>query len=78
MASIAMSTPEVVSDLRIEQWVHQQYGFVPHPFWINHCRQLYGAGAPLSEAHCRPWHECPADKRSAIKEAFLHFGILEA
>ena len=40
MASIAMSTPEVVSDLRIEQWVHQQYGFVPHPFWINHCRQL--------------------------------------
>jgi hypothetical protein len=25
-----------------------------------------------------PWHECPPEKRPAIKEAFVHFGLLTA
>jgi len=24
------------SDLQIEEWVQERYGFVPHPFWIDH------------------------------------------
>lgn len=63
-----------VNDLEIEQWIHARFGFIPHPFWIGHCRELY-----LAEQTPKPrlpWHECPTDKRSAIKEAFIYFGIL--
>lgn len=64
-----------VGDLDIQEWIHHRYGFVPHPFWITHCRQLYVEGA-LSQLP-RPWHECPPDKRPAIRAAFLYFGILK-
>jgi len=30
-----------VTDLDIERWVEQRDGFVPHPFWIAHCTELY-------------------------------------
>ena len=30
-----------VTDLDIERWVEQRYGFVPHPYWIAHCKELY-------------------------------------
>jgi hypothetical protein len=64
------------SDLQIEEWVQQRYGFVPHPFWIDHCKELYILGG-RSSVECRPpRHECPADKRAAIRAALLHFGML--
>jgi len=63
-----------VDDLTIEQWIHDRYGFVPHPFWIGHCRELFLTGPAQEERS--PWHECPVDKRSAIKEAFVYFGML--
>jgi hypothetical protein len=67
------------SDLAIEQWVREQYGFVPHPAWISHCKELYLAPTPGSSSAKRlPRHECPPEKRLAIKEAFVHFGLLAA
>jgi hypothetical protein len=67
------------SDLAIEQWVREHYGFVPHPAWISHCKELYLAPTPGSSSVKRlPWHECPFEKRLAIKEAFVHFGLLTA
>jgi hypothetical protein len=30
-----------ITDLDIEEWVQEQYGFVPHPYWISHCRELF-------------------------------------
>jgi hypothetical protein len=48
---------------------------VPHPFWIDHCLELYLGSARSSEGH-PPWHECPQDKREAIRNAFIHFGLL--
>ena len=35
---------QVASDLQIEQWVQKEYGFIPHPFWIRHCKELYIQG----------------------------------
>jgi hypothetical protein len=67
---------QVPSDLQIEQWVQKEYGFIPHPFWIRHCKELYIQGPGLPVEGRRPWHECPLDKRSAIKAAFFHFGML--
>ena len=64
------------SDLQIEERVQERYGFVPHPFWIDHCKELYIQGGRSSVEGRSPRHDCPADKRAAIKEAFLHFGML--
>jgi hypothetical protein len=65
-----------VTDVDIQRWVEQTYGFVPHPFWIAHCKELYllveNAGNPR-----KPWHECPPEKRLMIREALAHFGFLE-
>lgn len=63
-----------IADLDIQEWMAEHYGFVPHPFWIGHCRELFlEASAPSAR---RPWHECPEQMRSAIREAFVHFGLL--
>jgi hypothetical protein len=70
-----MAPGRLVGDLDIQEWIHHRFGFVPHPFWISHCRQLYLQG-PIEESR-QPWHECPPDKRPAIKAAFLYFGILK-
>jgi hypothetical protein len=75
MNTAASKAREPVQDLDIEEWINQQHGFVPHPFWISHCRELY-LSAPKQ---IRPaWHECPAEVRPIIKEAFAHFGLLPA
>ena len=76
MASAVIPAPHSPTDLQIQQWVQKQYGFVPHPSWISHCRELYIEGWAPSGEHRRPWHECPPDKRAALKEAFLHFGMI--
>lgn len=76
MSTATVMTREPVRDLDIEQWVHERYGFVPHPFWISHCRQLYLENGEAPGQTRRPWHDCPADKRLMIKEAFAYFGLL--
>jgi hypothetical protein len=74
MANMAL-LPEKISDLDIQEWVQEHYGFVPHPFWIHHCKELYLHTPMTTEA--RPaGHECPEDKRLPIKAAFQHFGML--
>jgi len=75
MSAAAMAR-ERIRDLDIEQWVQERYGFVPHPFWISHCRELYINEGESPEQTRRPWHECPADKRLMIREAFAYFGLL--
>jgi len=65
-----------VPDLQIEQWINERYGFVPHPFWISHCKELFLREVEPSAETRRPWHECPADKRVFIREAFAHFHML--
>jgi hypothetical protein len=64
--------PEKISDLDIQDWVQEHYGFVPHPFWIRHCEELYLHAPTTTEAG----HECSEDKRLPIKAAFQHFGMI--
>ena len=66
-----------VTDLDIERWVEQRYGFVPHPFWIAHCKELYLPAVENPGDPRKLWHECPPEKRLIIREAFAHFGLLE-
>ena len=35
-APTVVSGIRFASDLQIEEWVQEWYGFVPHPFWIDH------------------------------------------
>ena len=65
-----------ITDLDIEEWVEEQYGFVPHPYWISHCRELFLGGGGAAVEGRRPWQECPVDKQAGIREAFVHFGLL--
>src|SRR6516162_8762420 len=65
-----------VTDVDIQRWVEQRYGFVPHPYWIAHCKELYRLAVECSEDPRKPWHQCPPEKRSIFKEAFDHFGLV--
>ena len=73
MSSAAAKARAPVCDLDIEEWIDQRFGFVPHPFWISHCRELY-LNAP-QQPRCA-WHECPPEVRSIIRAAFAHFDLL--
>jgi hypothetical protein len=75
MSTATAMARERVHDLDIEEWVQEHYGFVPHPFWIDHCRQLYLEGIATSQGHS--WHDCPPDKRASIRSAFVYFGLLQ-
>jgi hypothetical protein len=62
----------------IQKWVEEKFGFTPETCWIAHCKELYGL--PLGEAPNRQGNErvkpCPPERRTAIKKAFEHFGML--
>ncbi len=65
------TTPKLVSDLDIQEWVFKHHRFVPHPSWIAHCRELYLDALPVEQQN-----ECPSDRRAAIMEAFVALGLL--
>jgi hypothetical protein len=69
-------THKTIADLDIQQWVQEHYGFVPHPYWISNSRELFLRSLEPTPESRRPWHECPEEKRLAIVEAFVHFGLL--
>jgi hypothetical protein len=76
-AAATARLPSVVRDFDIQVWVHEKYGFVPHPFWIGHCKELYLGGDEGPTQARKAWHECPIDKRDMIKAAFVHLGLLQ-
>lgn len=62
----------------IQQWVKENFGFVPQTCWIAHCKEknglpLHSAPNRLGAARVKP---CPPQKREAIEKAFRHFGIV--
>lgn len=66
-----------IADLEIQEWVRGHYGYVPHPYWIGHCKELYLDETGLLEEK-RPWHRCPPEKQLQIRAGFVHFGLLVA
>ena len=65
-----------IADLDIQQWVEEHYGFVPHPYWISHCRELFLRSLEAIPERHKPWYQCPEEKREGIRRAFLHFGLI--
>jgi len=39
--TMAPALAKPIADLEIQEWVHSRYGYVPHPYWIGHCNELY-------------------------------------
>ena len=69
--------PHPATDLAIQKWVERQHGFVPHPEWIAHCKQLCGLLVENVRAYRQSrFDQCPPEKRAAIKQAFRQFGML--
>ena len=74
MGGAPVTVRRPISDLEIQEWVCEQYGFVPHPFWITDCKEIY-----LNEKQDQPIdarHKCPPEKHLMIRESFVHFGLL--
>ena len=61
--------PKPPTDLDIQEWVVKHHGFVPHPAWIAHCRELYLGAPPEPRSQ-----DCPPEKRIAIREALESLG----
>ena len=38
-AGTARARPASIFDIQV--WIAKHHGFVPHPFWIAHCVELY-------------------------------------
>ena len=60
---------------QIQDWVKQQYGFVPKTCWIAHVKEMSGitlrkAANRLGEQRRMP---CPQDKVEPIRAALKHF-----
>jgi hypothetical protein len=63
---------------QIQRWVKWSYGFTPKTCWIAHCKEIYGLpvrNSPNRQGSAR-MVPCPPEKRSMIKAAFEHFGML--
>ena len=63
---------------QIRDYVRHKYGFTVKDCWIAHCKELNGL--PVRRAHNRLGDgrkvPCPLTKRSAIEQAFRHFGMI--
>lgn len=66
--------------VEIQAYVRKNYGFQPKSCWIAHVKEM--CGLPRRNAHNRisadnRRYPCPLEKASCIKEAFLHFGMIQ-
>jgi hypothetical protein len=64
----------------IQNWVRNQYGWLPETCWIAHCKEQMGL--PVRQASNRRNNDrrmvpCPLEKREAILCAFRHFQMLD-
>lgn len=63
------------TDLEIKNWVFRRYGFFAESAWIAQCKEHCGLPLHLVPA-VPPAAPCPPQIQFAIKQAFLHFGML--
>jgi hypothetical protein len=71
---------ELMTYKEIQEYVRKKYGFEPQSCWIAHAKEL--CGLPVKKAPNRKGEQrekpCPENKRSAIREALIHFGFLDS
>jgi len=70
----------VVSNDEIREYLDKKYGFKPKNTWIAHAKEVYGV--PTKPASNRKSKErrwpCPKKRLTQIKDAFMHFEILDS
>jgi hypothetical protein len=63
---------------QIQDWIKQQYGFVPKTCWIAHVKHM--SGLPMRKAPNRQGAEqvepCSPEKVESIRAALRHFGTI--
>lgn len=64
---------------QIQDWVKQQYGFVPKTCWIAHVKHL--SSLPMRDAPNRLGEErvypCPPEKEEPIRAALRFFRLID-
>ena len=61
----------------IQNWVKEEYGWIPKGCWIAHCKEIYGLPVKKSPRRERERKvPCPEEKKHAVKAAFEHFKML--
>ena len=64
---------------QIQDWVKQQYGFVPKTCWIAHVKEI--SGIKVNKAPNRLGEErlipCPQDKVELILQALEYFKMIK-
>jgi hypothetical protein len=64
---------------QIQDWVKQQYGFIPKTCWIAHVKSL--SGLPMRKASNRQGavrvEPCPLFKVDPIRSALRHFRMIQ-
>jgi len=63
----------------IQDWVKQQYGFVPKTCWIAHVKNISGIStrkAPNRQGALRIY-PCPPEKVEYIRAALRHFRMIK-
>ena len=63
---------------QIQEWVKNEFGFIPETCWIAHVKEL--SGLPVRQAWNRRGvireKPCPPDKVEPIRDAFQYFGMI--
>lgn len=64
---------------QIQEYVKDNYGFVPKTCWIAHMKEIYGIYVKNAPNRISPDNRekpCPIDKQKYIKKAFEHFNMI--
>ncbi len=61
----------------IQDWVRQEFGFIPKQSWIAHCKILCGLSVADARTHqLARFDPCPLERQDAIIKAFRHFKMI--
>jgi hypothetical protein len=64
---------------QIQGYIKEICGYTPKTCWIAHAKELYGLNpniAPNRHAEGIRMHPCPPEKQNYLRNAFIHFGMI--
>ena len=76
MVAAGARSRSAVREIDIQQWIHERYGFAPHPYWIVDCTERCLDAAAGVHTEWKREHQCPADREPMVREALVHFGLM--
>jgi len=65
------------TDLEIQRWAQQHFGFYAEAAWIAHCKRLCSLpAADIRTYQQSQFNPCPLVKQAAVIKAFRYFGMI--